>query len=135
MRTQHKTEVVDAVVVRKVGTEVAIPPTALQRLQQLADDAREIQKQAREEGDLRCALLAIGQLAKIIESIAKLSGEALLSRAREVEPDIRLPDLDPSVMAQIRSSILAEHSSPPTGSPSHPIEPIRPQRGTGRLPS
>jgi len=103
----------------------------LQRLQELAD----IQKEAREEGDLRCALLAIAQLARIYESIAKLSGEALSSRAREVEPDIQLPDIDPSLIAWIRSSILAEHSSLPTGSPSHPIEPIRPQQGTEGLPS
>jgi len=106
MRAQPKPEVVDAVVVRKVGAEVAIPPTALQRLQELANDAREIQKQAQEEGDLRCALLAIGQLAKIIESIAKLSGEALLSRARELESPIRLPDLDASLMALVRSATV-----------------------------
>src|SRR5215472_4707069 len=116
MRAQPKPEVVDAVVVRKVGAEVAIPPTALQRLQELANDAREIQKQAQEEGDLRCALLAIGQLAKIIESIAKLSGEALLSRAREIDPVIQLPDLDPALMARIRSSVLAEPPSRPMGS-------------------
>ena len=116
MRTQRQPELVDAVVVRKVGTEVTIPPTALQRLQQLAEDAEIIRKQAQEEGDLRCALLAIGQLAKIIESIAKLSGEALLSRAREVEPEIRLPDLDPTLVARILSSMMAEPSSPPTRS-------------------
>jgi len=73
---------------------VAIRPTALERLEELAEDARAIQKQAHQEGDLRCAVLAIGQRAKILESIAKLSGEDRLSRAREVELTVQLPDLD-----------------------------------------
>jgi len=61
-------------------------------------------RQAREEGDLPCALLAIAQLARIYESIAKLPGEALHNWVREVEPDIQLPDIDPSLIAWIRSS-------------------------------
>ena len=85
-------------------------PASVRRLEKLAKDARRIQRKAEKEGDLRCALMAVGQLAKIIEIIAKLSGEELMSRTREVlEPDIKLPEFDVRAIAR---QILASSPEP-----------------------
>jgi hypothetical protein len=72
------------------------PPDSLVQLRELQADARRIQRQAEEAGDLRCSLLAVGQLVKIVEAMARLTGDDIAARALEVrsEPAVQIPQID-----------------------------------------
>jgi hypothetical protein len=102
MTKEVEAELVAVVPALRIAREVVKAPAALDRLRALESDAKRIQAQAEAEGDQRCALMAVGQLVRIIEAMARLTGEDLGNRAREIEePSVELPPIDVHELARL----------------------------------
>jgi hypothetical protein len=85
------------------------PRPALERLQELAKDAKRLQVEAEEQGDLRAALAALAQVVRVVEVCARLSGEEAAAQEREVhEVASHLPQTDLWEMALLALSTSAK---------------------------
>jgi hypothetical protein len=75
---RHGAEHLPATLARAAAAEEATRgDTLLEKVQALEVQAREIAKRARQSGDLRVALAAVRELARIIELQARLAGDLI----------------------------------------------------------
>ncbi|OGC01445.1 MAG: hypothetical protein A3G35_10965 [candidate division NC10 bacterium RIFCSPLOWO2_12_FULL_66_18] len=86
-----------ALVKASEAAEVARADTLLTKIQSLEAEAKRIGAKAEKEGDLRCALVAVRELTRIVELLAKLTGELERPAPKPVRLTVRwekisLPD-------------------------------------------
>ena len=72
---RHKAHLPAELVRAKQAAEVSQSDDLLQKVANLENDARRIQRKAEKAGDLRTAVSAIRELTRVIELLAKLRGE------------------------------------------------------------
>ena len=72
---RHKAHLPAELVRAKQAAEVSQSDDLLQKVANLENDARRIQRKAEAAGDLRTAVSAIRELTRVIELLAKLRGE------------------------------------------------------------
>jgi hypothetical protein len=94
---------------RQVVAEAMRPLASLERLRELDADLRRLQRQAEKNGEPRTAILAIAQSIKLTEAVARLNGDELAVRAREVrETSAVVPQVDLRELLRV-----AVNTSPP----------------------
>jgi hypothetical protein len=72
---RHKEHLPRTLVKAKAAAEVSRADALLAKVRKLESEARRIGRKAEEEGDLRCALVAVKELREIVELLARMLGE------------------------------------------------------------
>jgi hypothetical protein len=118
--SRHRPHVVEAVKAAQAGVEVAHGEDLLAKMASLEADAKRIGADAEKAGDRRTALVAVNQLVKIVELLARLRGE-LNAAGVAVGVQVNEPQ---------ETRILVEYgdAGDGRGAHSHAVYPDRPYR-------
>jgi len=105
---RHQKHISATLVKAKEASEIARADSLLDQLRNLTTEAQSLKRKAEQGGDYRTALAAVRELCRLIELMAKLTGE-LDERS---QTNILNVQLDPQTARRVAETYLARHSPP-----------------------
>jgi hypothetical protein len=111
--SRHREHIPEALAKAERAEEAAKADTLLGRVAELVDDAKRLQSKAEKAGDLRTAVSCVRELTRLVELMAKLTGElqptgTVVNVGVAVQAGAPAPELSPSELLHLAELARAE---------------------------